>query len=117
MNATLEQQRAADAWHQAGAWQDAHAKLAKGLPALVMNSGLMQTLAFLEDKGKAQHREVAQALRAWLHRCYPGQLPSADYARFMEGLFAASPQDFQEITAEALAWLRWARQIAPTRVG
>jgi CRISPR-associated protein Cmr5 len=34
----------------------------------------------------------------------------------MKNLFVADPADFQEITAEAFAWLRWLRQMAPARV-
>ncbi|ABM61415.1 type III-B CRISPR module-associated protein Cmr5 [Halorhodospira halophila] len=119
---TLEQQRAADAWQAAAACTDPYAKLAKGAPALIMNSGLMQTLAFLEDKGEDHHRALARQLRRWIVRQHPELLStrgdSADpgYEAIMEALLHAEPRTFQAVTAEALAWLRWVRQIAPTRV-
>ena len=49
-------QRAAIAWQYATAGMAQHGKeykgLAKGAPALIMNSGLMPTLAFYSGKGK-----------------------------------------------------------------
>ena len=62
---TLEQQRAQSAWQASASYQSDHVNAAKGLPALIMNSGLMQVLAFCHEKGKAQG-DVAADLRAWL---------------------------------------------------
>jgi len=56
---TLEQQRAADAWQAAAGCTNAYAKLTKSAPALIMNSGLMQTLAFLHEKGEEHHQRLA----------------------------------------------------------
>jgi len=115
---TLEQQRAADAWAAAEGCTDAYAKLVKSAPALIMNSGLMQTLAFLKDKNEERHCKLARHLRRWLAQRYPRLLGHGepDYRATMEALLHADPRTFQEVTAEALAWLRWARQLAPTRV-
>ncbi|MBK1735775.1 type III-B CRISPR module-associated protein Cmr5 [Halorhodospira abdelmalekii] len=122
---TLEQQRAADAWRATTACTEAYAKLCKGVPALIMNSGLMQTLAFLEEKaskGEAHHAALASQLRSWLGMQFPELLKARNgqdpgYEAVMEALLHAEPQQFQSVTSEALAWLRWIRQIAPTRVG
>ena len=62
---TLEQQRAQNAWNASASYQSDHVNAAKGLPALIMNSGLMQVLAFCHEKGKAPAL-VAEHLRAWL---------------------------------------------------
>ena len=35
----------------------------------------------------------------------------------MEALMKAKPSDYQAITAEAFAWLRWMRQMAAARQG
>jgi CRISPR-associated protein Cmr5 len=114
---TLEQQRAQDAWDRCADYdKDKHVKLAKGLPALIMNSGLMQVLAFLHEKGGA-HEAVSEHLRTWLHRRFRSSLGSADFEPFMQALMKASPQDYQAITAEAFAWLRWLRQMAAARRG
>lgn len=117
MAQTLEQQRAADAWRCANGCQPAYTRLAKGLPALIMNSGLMQTIAFLEEKGQKSHNEpharLGEDLRQWLSRRFPRLFTGADFQPFMQALLESEPRAFQQITAEALAWLRWLRQIAP----
>lgn len=59
---TLEQQRAQDAWAKCERYTKAQVNAAKGLPALIMNSGLMQVLAFCNDKGK-EYEQVSQDLR------------------------------------------------------
>ena len=111
---TLDQQRAADAWRcaQAQSQSNEYVNLAKGLPALIMNSGLLQVMAFLEEKGpKQQHCSVvARDMRAWLRRRFP-EVPE-DFAGFMRALMNADSSKFQAITAESLAWLRWLRQLA-----
>jgi CRISPR-associated protein Cmr5 len=48
---TLEQQRAKDAWAKTEKYKKEHINFAKGLPALIMNSGLLQVLAFCHEKG------------------------------------------------------------------
>ncbi|EAR23051.1 type III-B CRISPR module-associated protein Cmr5 [Nitrococcus mobilis] len=117
MTQTLEQQRAADAWQCAEGCTEPYTKLAKGLPALIMNSGLMQTLAFLEEKGRKErnghHSKLGEHLRCWLTRRFPQAIGRSEFAPFMQALLVAEPRAFQQITAEALAWLRWVRQIAP----
>lgn len=114
---TMEQLRAADAWDKAQRCSDEYVKLAKGLPALIMNSGLMQVLAFLEEKGSkaSQHhcRDLAQHLRGWLQARFSRVIPNAEFSPFMEALMKAEPRTYQAITAEAFAWLRWMRQMAP----
>lgn len=115
MTQTLEQQRAADAWRCAEGRTESYTKLAKGLPVLIMNSGLMQTLAFLEAKRNGHHAELSGHLRRWLAGRFPQEIgqQKSEFAPFMQALMEAKPQAFQQITAEALAWLRWVRQIAP----
>lgn len=113
---TLEQQRAADAWQKAQGCSSSYRNLAKGLPALIMNSGLMQVLAFLHEKGSKNSqihcRELGEHLRAWLHQRFPEKLRNADFRPFMEDLMQAEPHLFQQVTTEAMAWLRWSRQMA-----
>lgn len=113
---TLEQQRAADAWRCAEGYSDKHRNFAKGMPALIMNSGLMQVLAFCHEKGKEQE-DVASHLRHWLNRRFNGVDKDPGFAMFMEALLKAEPRQFQMITTEALAWLKWLRQMANARKG
>jgi CRISPR-associated protein Cmr5 len=112
---TLDQQRVADAWQCAQKNQTKeYANLAKGLPALIMNSGLLQVMAFLQEKGDSENqrhcRVLGADLRAWLSRRFP-DVPS-EFRAFMEAVMKADPRTFQAATVESLAWLRWLRQLA-----
>lgn len=129
---TLEQQRAQDAWDCASKAKqqlkdgyDKYVDLAKSVPALIMNSGLMQVLAFLHEKSLDKktgqpkpddpHTLIGQHLRNALHKRF-NDLPM-EFDGTMKKLMAADSHRFQAITAEAFAWLRWLRQMAPARVG
>lgn len=109
----LEQERAKHAWEKAREgvqrYRKDYANDAKGLPALIMNSGLMQVMAFLHEKG-GRHELLAQHLRDWLHQRYG---TPAEFAAFMQHLFdMQDARRFQAVTAEAFAWLKWLRQFA-----
>jgi CRISPR-associated protein Cmr5 len=112
---TLEQQRAADAWQCAQNQTKEYVNLVKGLPALIMNSGLMQVMAFLNEKGskdKQRHCDaLGKQLRDWVHKRFRDEVPE-DFNGFMKALINADARKFQMITAESLAWLRWLRQFA-----
>lgn len=112
---TLEQQRAQDAWNQCASYTKEHVNIAKGLPALIMNSGLMQVLAFCHEKGKA-NEQVAIHLRTWLNQRFNGVARDPGFELFMQSLLKATPADYQAITTEAFAWLRWMRQMSSARV-
>ena len=123
--ATLEQKRAQHAWEKAAEGIRSHGSDymndAKGLPALIMNSGLMQVMAFLRHKGwDAKKREekrqemLARHLRDWLHQ----QLGTPrGFEAFMEEMMQANSHKYQQVTTEAFAWLRWLRQMAAARNG
>lgn len=115
---TLEQRRASDAWQKSGLGVTSHGKeyviLSKSLPALIMNSGLMQVMAFLNHKGGGVHHTVAEHLRDWLHKRFDAEAP-ADFEGFMEAMLRAEPRTYQHVTAEAFAWLKWLRQMAAAR--
>ncbi|WJW76671.1 type III-B CRISPR module-associated protein Cmr5 [Thiohalobacter sp. IOR34] len=113
MAQTLEQKRAQHAWQKAGEgvakFNEAYVNDAKGLSALIMNSGLMQVMAFLEGKD-GRHAFLGGHLRDWLHAQCGTPI---DFTEFMEHLQQAKPQDYRSVHAEAMAWLRWLRQMAP----
>src|SRR6266481_4307199 len=102
---TLDQQRAADAWRcaQAQSQSKEYANLAKGLPALIMNSGLLQVMAFLEEKGskdKQLHCSVLGGhMRAWLGSRF-SELPE-DFPGFMRALMHVDSSKFQAISVES----------------
>jgi|GEM_PF-572776 len=121
---TLSQQRAADAWRCTLACAEGtrrqYATLAKGVPALILSSGLLQTLAYLEATGAkprhAHRHALGGHLRAWLQKRFPERLPAPETDRFkpfMEALMALDGRTLQRVTREALDWLRWLRQVAP----
>jgi len=114
----MEQLRAADAWKKCQGCNSEYQNLAKGLPALIMNSGLLQVLAFLHEKGnkgsQTHCRVLGDHLRQWLSGRFPKHLPDAKFESFMQKLMAIEdPLVFQQVTTEAFAWLKWVRQIAP----
>ena len=117
MQETLEQQRALHAWEQAAQGIERHGSDyvndAKGLPALIMNSGLMQVMAFLNQKG-GRHHLLATHLRDWLHRQLDTPL---EFEGFMQQMMQADSRRYQQVTTEAQAWLRWLRQLAAARNG
>lgn len=113
---TLEQQRAQFAWQcaqegipVAGA---EYRNLAKAAPALIMNNGLMQTLAFYQDKGKPQHLALATQLRRWIIQRAGGNGQDPGFQPMMEVLLRAQPDQYRQATDEALLILRWIRQFA-----
>src|SRR5512135_1185283 len=114
---TLEQQRAQDAWRKSEGCTDDYVNLAKSIPALIMNSGLMQVMAFLHEKGSKESqrhcRLLGEHLRQWLHERF--SVVPQDFDGFMQALMNASPRSYQGITVEAFAWLRWMRQMAGAR--
>ena len=111
---TMEQKRAQNAWAACERYSKEHVNAAKGLPALIMNSGLMQVLAFCHKKGNAQ-ADVATHLRKWLAGRFPNIFNNADFSNFMQALMQTTPANYQAINAEAFAWLKWLRQMAAAR--
>ncbi len=114
---TLEQKRAQHAWEKAAEGVKHHGKDyvndAKGLPALIMNSGLMQVMTFLQQKG-GRHHTLATHLRDWLHQ----QLDTpTEFEAFMQDMLQADSRRYQQVTTEAFAWLKWLRQMAAARAG
>lgn len=114
--ATLEQQRAQDAWDNCANYTKEHVSIAKGLPALIMNSGLMQVMASMHQKG-GKYEAVASQLRSWLATRFPRVISKSDFEDFMQTMMKTKPQDYQAINAEAFAWLKWLRQMAAARKG
>lgn len=114
---TLEQQRSQAAWamSQEGIALAAgeYTNLAKAAPALIMNNGLMQTLAYYEDKNKANHKALAGHLRRWINvRRAGGADKDPGFAQLMGILLQADSTTYRQATEESLLLLRWIRQFA-----
>jgi len=111
---SLDQKRAAYAWQKVQGQNDEYGKLAKGAPALIMNNGLMQTLAFYQDKGKSHHKALNQHIIGWLWERRPGRDVGVapTFEQTMAELLTADSQAYRKATEETLALLRWIRQLA-----
>ena len=112
---TLEQRRSETAWRFARegvAVSDQYKDLAKATPALIMNNGLMQTLAFFEDKGKDHHRALASHLRRWIMVRAGGADRDPGFQALMEILLKAESAQYRQATEESLLLLRWIRQFS-----
>ncbi len=130
MPQTLDQKRAEYAWEQVSQAAEQrivgdYTNLAKGTPALVMGSGLMQTLAFLKAKGKPQHLSLLGHICRWLGKTLGGtpvtereRFPpeaDAEFERVMAAMQSMPSSLYLRATDEALALLRWIRQFADAR--
>ncbi len=115
----LEQRRAARAWEKVQACSNAYTNLAKSAPALIMNNGLMQTLAYYESKAKGRdhHRLLCEHICSWLEeQGFSTKTGNPLFERVMESLHGSSSQDYRRATEEALTILRWIRQFASALV-
>lgn len=123
MTQTMEQRRAQHAWNCAiqareqlegsSASQDRYSdyvNAAKGMPALIMNSGLMQVLAYNQGKKEKRYELLSRHLRGWLHEALG---TPTSFEELMDYLYQSKPEQFRRVTREAFDWLRWLRQIAP----
>lgn len=124
MKESLDQQRARFAWNEVQNRGDKYEKLAKGLPALIMQSGLMPVLAFLNEKGEKQHNALRDHLCVWLKQQFPQKIGSASFSDVMTALMgnqqgdaAAHAQFYRMATEETLTILRWIRQFAAAVAG
>lgn len=135
MSQTLDQQRAAFAWECASVGMQRHGKeykaLAKGAPALIMNSGLMPTLAFYAHKGsdkkgitleKPAGRLLDDLIRGLSKRLSnksldPGQGISIFTPFMRDVLQKCESPDYLRYTDEALEILKWIRQFVDAAEG
>jgi CRISPR-associated protein Cmr5 len=113
---TLDQIRAEFAWGRVQNPSKEYRGLAKSLPALVMTNGLMQALAFLEGKGKPDHKRLLADVLTWLSGERVRVLPpeGRGFRPAMECLAKMPALEYQRATEEAQAILKWIRQLADT---
>ena len=123
MAQTLDQKRAALAWTYASDSRknleskdaDKYRNLAKGAPALIMNSGLMPTLAFYSGKAKEKGASAPEGLllKDLMHglslRLNPA-MARFDFVGFMGELQKLDSGTYLRYTDEALELLKWIRQ-------
>ncbi|MEI6396254.1 MAG: type III-B CRISPR module-associated protein Cmr5 [Verrucomicrobiota bacterium] len=116
MNQNLEQIRAKHALDRAAdvKKQNSEGDCLSGYPSLVINNGLLATLAFSLDKEK-QHARVANAVAYHLHKLGTvsqtgNGAPSASTLR--DALTKADSQTLRRATVEVLAFLAYLKRFA-----
>ena len=114
---SLEQQRSQAAWKMAQVGVNSQAgkkytNLAKAAPALIMQNGLLQTLAFYESKNEEQHKQLSGHLRRWISLRLNGIDKDQGFSPLAEALLGSNSADYRLATQEALLLLRWLRQFA-----
>lgn len=123
MKESLDQERARFAWEKVQGQDKEYTNLAKGAPALIMQSGLMPVLAFLNEKGEKdsgkKHKCLLEHLCAWLKKRFKEHIKDEQFRTVMQALMGNSAGNaakharfYQHATEEALAILRWIRQFA-----
>lgn len=130
MMMTLDQKRAQRAWENVSVAAEHHVtgdytNLVKAVPSLIMNSGLMQTLAFLQakiDKKQPEYEILLAQLCRWLGKTLGGvqvtdadKFPPeqvADFSIVMMALYNSPSSLYMRATNETMSLLRWSRQFA-----
>jgi len=120
MMESLDQKRARFAWEKVPRSDSEYTNLAKGAPALIMQSGLMPVLAFYNEKRKQPHHgALLEHICLWLQERFPTQIPRSTFEEVMKALMGNSQsnaaehaQFYRMATEEALSILRWIRQFA-----
>jgi CRISPR-associated protein Cmr5 len=119
MTQTLDQQRAAFAWECAqqgiARFNKEYMALAKGAPALIMNSGLMPALAFYSAKSDASKLLLDDLIRGLSSRIWKQNLKAGQgnqvFSQFMQTLQQRTDSSgYMRATDEALEILKWIRQ-------
>ena len=110
---TLDQIRAEMAWGYVGEGLSKSPKyknVAKSAPSLIMNSGLMATLAFYRSKSEGQQL-VQHLIDGLVTRLSPpdGSLKRS-FLPVMKHLQSCNGQEYMRWTHEALELLKWMRQ-------
>ncbi len=112
-----EAQRVRFAWERTEGVSRDYTNYAKAAPALVMNCGLMQTLAFLQSRSD-DHRRLAGHICCWLEhrfRSGPDGPTGSAYKDVMDWLARTSPARYRLATREVMSLLQWIKQFAESR--
>lgn len=80
--------------------------LVKKFPMMVLKNGLMQTIAFLEAKGKEQHTTLLQHLKTYLESISPLR-PELGVNSLSEYLSSTDVNLYRDLTTDILAFAKW----------
>lgn len=122
---TLDQKRAEVVWKLLAPLKqrstntfDAYTKLSKGAGTLIMQNGLLPTLAFYGEKsggaaslaGGEEHELLLGHILAWLNQ--QKLIEATTFKDAMNQLVQKSSPQYRQITEETLALIRWIRHFA-----
>jgi CRISPR-associated protein Cmr5 len=108
MARTLEQERAAYAWSvlkKRGSVPKEYVSAVSGAPALIMQNGLLQAVAYFWNKDDKENREVARHLMEWLAQRKLAK--NGELTTFLPSLMDADASTYMRATEEAIALLKW----------
>lgn len=112
---SLEQQRAGEAWKAVHSVQDNNGKEFKSvvtsLPADIQANGFGQTMAFLQAKGKGEHKAAFDAVTRWVQQRL--NIPDKDFMSWL--MTKATTDQYRQATAEAIAFAIWMKRFAEAR--
>jgi CRISPR-associated protein Cmr5 len=90
--------------------QEKFKKLSAGLPAMILQNGLGQSLAFLLAKGKGEHIAAFDMIVAWLKN--QRIITDHSHGNAMSELSAIAQRDYLRGQEEALKILEWVKRYA-----
>lgn len=110
---TLQQQRAAAAWKDTQAVpqsnHDSYKSLVRGFAAMILTDGLGAALAFLQAKGKQEHKMLSQNLSAWVLKQMGAPAGQTDLLNWLLGQNSAA---YRRAASESIAYLMWLKRFA-----
>lgn len=113
---TLQQQRAKQADDDVNSVVGSssaseYSTVIRSFPALIQTDGLATALAFLQAKGKSQHKSAYQHISGWVMSRVAGQ--SGDLLGWVQ---EASTFEYCQATAEALAYTAWLKRFVEAKI-
>jgi CRISPR type III-B/RAMP module-associated protein Cmr5 len=103
---TLDQERAKYAWGYP--YEKDYVNLVKGAPILIMGNGLMQAMAYYQNKSKEGQALVRQ-VSGWLSKMK--LIDGNDFTSMMKSLHQADSVRYVQATTETLEIVKWIKQI------
>ncbi|HXH07487.1 MAG TPA: type III-B CRISPR module-associated protein Cmr5 [Vicinamibacterales bacterium] len=105
---TLDQERAAYAWQCVAKCSKDYVNLVKGAPALIMSNGLMQALAYYQEKSQ-EGKQLVSHVGGWLRKC--GLTSGDEFSQLMQSLHGSEAVTYMRATTETIEVLKWIKQV------
>jgi len=120
---TLQQERAAKAWEkvqeieQGGnkGFQKEYGSLVRGLPAMILQNGLAQSVAFLSAKGGTNLAEVHSVVLRHLTEGVRTRLAIPEAQEMLPWLLNQSTPRYRLAASESLAFLHWLKRFVEAK--